>query len=655
MSELPPDLQRLPAIGEEVPTIPSAGARRRAWQRFRGNRGAIAALVFLGVIALIASFHGLIQPHDPNAQNVLNKFAAPSWDHWLGTNDLGQDLWSRIMVGAGVALYISVRVVVLAMVVAVPIGLVSGYVGGRLDNVLMRLVDAGLSFPALVLAVAVAGVLGPGLGNAALAISIVLVPGFVRLTRGSTLAVTQETFVEASRAIGTSVPRMLWTRILPNVRAPLLVAASLSFGGALIAEAGLSFLGLGVQFPDASWGNMLRRAYDKALFTHPWQLLVPGIAIAITVLAFNTLGDGLRDAFGTAEPRRRGRRERRGITTVVRAPETPRAAPPTPLLAVGGLTVEFDTDRGPVRVVDDVSFTIEAGEVLGLVGESGSGKTVTSLSIMRLLASPPGRIVGGSVWFDGRDLLELSFDDMRQVRGAGISMVFQDPLTSLNPAYTVGNQLEEAVRLHEGVGRDAARHRALEMLDLVAIPDREQRAHQFPHQLSGGMRQRVMLAMALACSPRLLIADEPTTALDVTIQAQVLDLLRDLQGELGLSVLLVTHDLGVIADLCDRVAVMYAGQIVEYAGVHDVFARPDHPYTEGLLNAMPQVGAFGEPLFAIPGQVPQPAELPSGCRFAPRCVYAREVCTSGPVELAGPESHLARCARSDELTLRGAR
>ncbi len=259
------------------------------------------------------------------------------------------------------------------------------------------------------------------------------------------------------------------------------------------------------------------------------------------------------------------------------------------------------------------------------------------------------------MWFDGRDLLELSFDDMRQVRGAGISMVFQDPLTSLNPAYTVGNQLEEAVRLHESVGRDAARRRALEMLDLVAIPDPEQRAHQFPHQLSGGMRQRVMLAMALACSPRLLIADEPTTALDVTIQAQVLDLLRELQGELGLSVLLVTHDLGVIADLCDRVAVMYAGQVVEQAAVHDLFARPDHPYTEGLLNAMPQVGAFGEPLFAIPGQVPQPAELPAGCRFAPRCAYAREVCTERPVELTGTDARLARCVRSDELTLRGAR
>ncbi len=495
------------------------------------------------------------------------------------------------------------------------------------------------------LAVAVAGVLGPGLGNAALAISIVLVPGFVRLTRGSTLAVTQETFVEASRAIGDERSRMLWTRILPNVRRATPRRRLVELRRRAHRRSRSELLGPRRAVPGCQLGEHAPPHYDKALFTHPWQLLVPGIAIAITVLAFNTLGDGLRDAFGAAEPRRRGRNERRGITTVVRAPATPRATPPASLLEVDGLTVEFDTESGPVRVVEDVSFTIRAGEVLGLVGESGSGKTVTSLSIMRLLASPPGRIVGGSVWFDGRDLLELSFDDMRQVHGAGISMVFQDPLTSLNPAYTVGNQLEEAVRLHESVGRDPARRRALEMLDLVAIPDPEQRAHQFPHQLSGGMRQRVMLAMALACSPRLLIADEPTTALDVTIQAQVLDLLRELQGELGLSVLLVTHDLGVIADLCDRVAVMYAGQVVEQAAVHDLFAGPDHPYTEGLLNAMPQVGAFGEPAVRHPGSGSAASRASGGVPVrAALCLRAREVCTEHPVELTSIDARLARAA-----------
>ena len=653
-------MQRVAVDVASIPTTKVVRAKRRAWQRFRRNKGAIAALVFLVVLVFIAIFHGQLEPYDPTAQDIGNRFASPSWDHWLGTNDLGMDLWSRILSGASVAMYISVRVVALAMFVAVPIGLISGYFGGRLDNLLMRVVDAGLSFPALVLAVAIAGVLGRTLGNAALAISIVLVPGFVRLTRASTLAVRQETFIEASRSIGTSTPRLLWSRVLPNVRAPLLVAASLSFGGALIAEAGLSFLGLGVQFPDASWGNMLRRSYEQSLFSHPWQLLVPGAAIAMTVLAYNTLGDGLRDALGAAEPRRRSRREKRGITSVVRA--TPAPSVPTSgstaLISVEGLCVEFDTDHGPVRVVDDVTFDIQPGEVMGLVGESGSGKTVTSLAIMRLLSSPPGRITGGAAWFEGRDLLALSFEEMRQIRGAGISMVFQDPLTSLNPAYTVGNQLAEAVRLHQpldgALSRDAARRRGVELLELVAIPDPEQRVHEYPHQLSGGMRQRVMLAMALACSPRLLIADEPTTALDVTIQAQVLDLLRDLQRELGLGVLLVTHDLGVIADLCDSVAVMYAGQIVEHAPVHDLFARPQHPYTEGLLNAMPQVGAVGEPLYVIPGQVPQPHAWPTGCRFAARCQYAQDACREVAVELTSVDGHLARCVRRDELELRGA-
>jgi oligopeptide/dipeptide ABC transporter ATP-binding protein len=407
---------------------------------------------------------------------------------------------------------------------------------------------------------------------------------------------------------------------------------------------------------------MLREAFDRTLYEAPWQLLVPGIAMAITIFAFTVLGEGLRDVFGTGRSGPARRVEQRGLTAVVRATtgarpsEDPAATGERadPLLRIEHLTVEFATERGPARVVEDLSLAVRPGEIVGLVGESGSGKTVTSLSVMRLVPSPPGRIVDGSIEFEGRDLLGLSFREMRAIRGTTISMIFQDPMTSLDPTFTVGKLLVEAQTLHKRVTRAQARAHAIELLDMVGVPAPEARFSQYPHQLSGGLRQRVMIAIALANDPKLLIADEPTTALDVTIQAQVLDLLRSLQRELGMAVLFVTHDLGVIADLCDRVAVMYAGQIVEESPVHDLFEHPQHPYTEGLLGAMPQVGRLDERLSVIRGQVPLPHQLPAGCHFAARCDYAVEACRAAPVSLSEHNSSLVRCVRADTLSLRGA-
>jgi len=344
------------------------------------------------------------------------------------------------------------------------------------------------------------------------------------------------------------------------------------------------------------------------------------------------------------------------MTTVARAPDLPvvvGGSREDMLLQIDGLSVEFAGDQGPSRVVEQVSLAIRPGETVGLVGESGSGKTVTSLSVMRLVPSPPGRIVGGSIRFDGRDLLDLSFKGMRALRGNEISMIFQDPMTSLNPAYKIGTQLAAAQRRHRNVPRAQVRARSLELLDLVGIPAPDARLRQFPHQLSGGLRQRVMIAIALANEPRLLIADEPTTALDVTVQAQILDLLKRLQRELGMAILFVTHDLGVIADVCDRVAVMYAGQILEEASDEALFARPQHPYTEGLLGAMPQVGERKERLTVIRGRVPLPHEMPSGCRFAARCNYANDECRRAPVALVESRGAVVRCARVGELVLQG--
>jgi oligopeptide/dipeptide ABC transporter ATP-binding protein len=323
------------------------------------------------------------------------------------------------------------------------------------------------------------------------------------------------------------------------------------------------------------------------------------------------------------------------------------------LLEVRDLKTYFATKRGEVRSVDDVSFMLEQGETLSLVGESGCGKSVTALSIMRLVAAP-GRIVGGEILFEGRDLLKLSEEKMRAIRGDDIAMIFQDPMTSLNPVYTVGEQIAEAIRLHRKVSKREAWDQAVAGMRDVAIPAPEVRAKNYPHEMSGGMRQRVMIAMALACDPKLLIADEPTTALDVTIQAQILDLLLELRERRNLAILLITHDLGVVAETSDRVAVMYAGKIVEEASARELFNRPRHPYTEGLLRAVPRLDESSvekkRRLQTIEGVVPNPLELPPGCRFAPRCEHAREKCREGEiplVELGG--QHSSRCVRVNEI------
>lgn len=321
------------------------------------------------------------------------------------------------------------------------------------------------------------------------------------------------------------------------------------------------------------------------------------------------------------------------------------------LLEVNNLKTYFYTDEGVSKAVDGVSFYVEKGETLGIVGESGCGKSVTSLSVMRLIPEPPGKIVDGEITFNDKDVLALPDRKMRQIRGNEISMIFQEPMTSLNPVFTCGNQIIEAVRLHQSVGKTEARKRAIEMLKLVGIPAPEQRVDEYPHQLSGGMRQRVMIAMALSCNPNLLIADEPTTALDVTVQAQILELIKRLQDELGMSVIMITHDLGVIAEVADRVQVMYAGKVVEEGTTNEIFNEPKHPYTIGLLKSMPVLNQKKQRLAVIEGVVPNPTDFPSGCKFHPRCpLNDGQRCIKEEPELFSEsnDQHTARCHYVDK-------
>ncbi|QED30266.1 ABC transporter ATP-binding protein [Microvenator marinus] len=322
------------------------------------------------------------------------------------------------------------------------------------------------------------------------------------------------------------------------------------------------------------------------------------------------------------------------------------------LLEIKDLKTHFFTDDGVLPSVDGVSYAIKKGETLGVVGESGSGKSVTSLSILRLIPSPPGKIVGGEILFEGRDITKFSEEEMRQLRGNDISMIFQEPMTSLNPVFTVGDQIVEAILLHQDVEYPEAREMAINMLERVGIPSPRQRIDEYPHQMSGGMKQRVMIAMALACRPKLLIADEPTTALDVTIQAQILELLNELKDEFGMSILFITHDLGVVAETCDQVAVMYAGKIVEYGNVETIFENPAHPYTHGLFHSLPSFESSTiqrKRLYVIPGMVPRPQDFPTGCRFRTRCPFATEKCSTQPPTEEIEPGHLVACWFADDV------
>jgi len=320
-----------------------------------------------------------------------------------------------------------------------------------------------------------------------------------------------------------------------------------------------------------------------------------------------------------------------------------------PLLEVRDLSIHFFTEEGVIQAVENVSFEIYPGEILGLVGESGCGKSVTGLSLLRLISIPPGRIVNGHITFDGRSLSNLEEKEMERVRGNDISMIFQEPMTSLNPVFTIGDQIMEAIILHQGSDKTEARKRAIKMLDRVRIPSPDKTIDSYPHQLSGGMRQRAMIAMALSCQPKLLIADEPTTALDVTIQAQVLELLKEIQREMGMSVMLITHDLGVIAEIADRVAVMYAGRIFEYGPIEAIFGKMRNPYTRGLMTSIPQLTEKKDRLNAIPGQVPDPMDLRVGCKFHPRCYLMIEECKKEEPPLFQVNGdHFSRCIRWKE-------
>jgi peptide/nickel transport system permease protein len=587
-------------------SIPPARMRRSNWQLLMANRLAAAGLFIFGFIVVVALLAPILPLPDPNITDQPNRLLMPFSDgHLLGTDHLGRDILSRLIWGTQVSLLVGISATALAGVFGSLIGLVAGYARGPADSILMRFVDMLMAFPYILLAIAIVAALGPGLLNALYAIAIVNIPFFARNIRGVTVSIRNREFVDAARLSGKGHVAILFTEVLPNVLPVIVITMSTTVGWMILETAGLSFLGLGAQPPTSDLGSMLGQARAQ-LFTAPHASIIPGIMIFILVMSINLLGDGVRDVL---DPRLRSGALNRPmpITRIDRAEAPAPTIADAPALVVDKLSTGFDDGQSIAPAVKSVSFRLGKGECLGLIGESGSGKSVTALSLMGLVASPPGVITGGGVYVGGKEVLSLREQELIGLRGARVSYVFQDPLTTLHPLYRVGEQIAEAILAHRSDGGASARARALELMETVGIRDAASRIDAYPHELSGGQRQRIGIAMALANDPDIIIADEPTTALDVTVQARILELLQDLRRERGLALLLITHDFGVVAQVCDRVAVMKNGEIVEQGDTGQVLLDPQHDYTKRLIACVPELGeghAFLDrvrPLFAEAG------------------------------------------------------
>jgi peptide/nickel transport system permease protein len=636
------------------PASTSAGARPVLRALIRRPLTAISlAFLLLVIIAVIAA--PLIAPDQPLTTNFDNVLQGPSLHHLLGTDELGRDILTRLLYGGRVTLVVTAEACAVAIFCGTTAGLVAGIRAGWTDAVIGRTADVLMAMPAIIILLVVLAVFHENLYAAMLAFGLILSAGPYRVVRAATITVRHELYIDAARVAGLPGRSIMLRHLLPRVTGPVIIQAALVSAVALVTGTGLAFLGLGTQPPNPSWGSMVAEA-ASAIDQQQWFLVPTGGIIALTVLALGLIGDGVRDAIadswaadGAQQPAGPVRRRARAaLSAQDRQPEQP---DPAALLSVRSVTVDVVGKGSPVTVVDSVSFDIKPGEAFGLVGESGCGKTMTARALMGLL--PAGaRVAGGRIVFDGTELTGLAPAEMARMRGKRIAMISQEPLVSLDPTWRVGNLIAESARRHEELGRRQARARVLELLELVGIPNPARTARLYPHELSGGMAQRAALARALTGRPKLLIADEPTTALDATVQAEVLDLLRQIQKTEQMSILLVTHDWGVVADLCTRAMVMYAGQVVEQAEIGAVFATPLHPYTAGLLDANPVLAEPRTRLNAIPGSVPLPGTWPTGCRFSPRCSYVTDECRGQPVALAqfgGDRS--ARCLHSDEVVV----
>ena len=596
---------------------PGAGARWLAV--VRTPVGAVASLG-LAVVLVLAVIAPPLWAARANHNDIANMLQGPSAAHLAGTDNLGRDILLRVLV----ATRLSVELALLATVITVLAGLVLGTAGTVLGRRAARLVAAvvniAVAFPGILLALFFAVVFGVGAQGAVLAIGLAGVPSFARLAQTLVAGIEQRDFVAAARIAGVGRVRLLVRHVLPNIAEPLIVNATIGAGGALLAFASLSFLGIGVQPPAYDWGQLLGAGLT-GIYEQPIAALAPGIAVIVAGLAFNLFGEALAKGIGL--------RTTLGHVPLGRIRRPPVSSPTTDddaVLDVADVVVTLAGARGPITPVRGVGFRIGRGEAVGVVGESGSGKSLTALAVTRLIEEP-GRVTASHVRFLGTDLMHGTARTHRTLLGTGLAMVFQDPMTSFNPTRRIGRQLAEVAQRHDGLSRHAALELAVDRLRAVRVPAAARRARQYPHEFSGGMRQRAMIGMGLMGRPRLIVADEPTTALDVTVQQQVLDLLATIRRADDVALLLISHDVAVVGQVCDRVLVMYAGRIVEDLPAAELHRTARHPYTRALVAAVPDMTTdLDRPMAVIPGRAPDPSRYPTGCAFAPRCPLATEKC-----------------------------
>ena len=559
--------------------------KKSPFKKVLSNPLGLAVVIYFGFIVLVALFGGLILKIDPNNPDIMAVLQAPSGKHLLGTDSAGRDVLARLIYGSRTTLLAALLVSITAMLVGVPTGLLAGYYGGKFDAIASWIANMFMSLPAMIVLLSVRASLGPSLFISMLIFGLIIAPGFFRLTRTAVMSVRNELYVDAARVSGLSDGRIISRHILTVVRAPLIIQTAIVSGVAISLQSGLEFLGLGDPTM-VSWGLMLNDGF-RNIYTNPVLLVWPALAISLTMASFVLFGNAFRDAL---EDLKRSESTSAQAESASSVNKKKVSISGEHLLKVENVEIAYPVDGGLKHVVKGVSFYVDKGETLGIVGESGSGKTQTAFSILGLLPSN-ALITGGSITFDGDSLVspehgKASVEAMTKLRGKRIAYIPQEPMSNLDPNFRIGYQLVRPMVKVLGISKEEAKKKALDLLEIVGIVNPERVFNSFPHEISGGMAQRVLIAGAVSCDPDLLIADEPTTALDVTIQAEVLDLLRGLQERFHMGILLVTHNFGVVADLCDRVVVMQYGEIVESGDVRSILKNPKEPYTQELLGSM---------------------------------------------------------------------
>lgn len=608
------------------------------FNRFKSmSLGSKISLIVIAILAFCAVFARFLAPCDP--VKITQNYQPPTGAHWFGTDNLGRDVFSRVMYGARYSLVIGLSSVLFALVMGAIIGAIAAVSRTWISELIMRLIDIVMSIPGIALAAVCLAILGQSMIGIIISIGVLYVPQIARIVRANIISEYGKDYVRAVIVSGARAPWILLKHVTRNIAAPVMVFTTLSVADAIVFEASLSFINAGIPEPTPTWGNILSSAKAGVIFGYWWQALFPGLAIMITVLCLNILSEGITDAMvaaptapvaKTAADADAARKEDRILTDPVAAykeqhdalveslaklreaelKRTDRLQPTStepPVIKVKDLCIQFPR-YGSVNVVDHLSFSVRPGETMGLVGESGCGKSITSLAIMGLL--DPKAKISGQILFNGKDLVKLSPKEHNALRGHEIAMVYQDALSSLNPSMLIKAQMKQLTS--RGGTRSAE-----ELLELVGL-DPKRTLESYPHELSGGQRQRVLIAMALTRDPKLIIADEPTTALDVTVQKQVIDLLNELREKLGFAMVFVSHDLALVAKVAHSITVMYAGQVVEQGSTKEILTDPHHEYTRGLLGSVTSIEAGAPRLHQVPGTVPSPSDFPKGDRFAPR-------------------------------------